>query len=182
MTISARSTAYTKLSSNSHPINYYKNFFFALFLILLVSIITFLSVQIWAYTNEITSKHHSVQLKNLRNLPKVELKWTETQLQTPYNRQCNFWDCFDIYLCGRTRHDRIAVYVYPLRTYVDENGSTATGTMSKQYYTILDTVIKSKYYTANPEEACLFLPSIDTLNQETINLNVTSAALASLPL
>lgn len=69
----------------------------------------------------------------------------------------------------------------PLESMWMKGGVPATEHLSKEYYHLLNTVIKSKYYTANPEEACIFIPSIDTLNQDRLRLNLTSRALSSLP-
>lgn len=73
------------------------------------------------------------------------------------------------------------MYVYPLKRYVNEKGVAAVDGMSKEFYKMLKMIIDSKYYTSNPNEACIFVPSIDMLNQKRINLNLTSAALKSLP-
>ncbi|XP_067013455.2 exostosin-2 [Anabrus simplex] len=52
--------------------------------------------------------------------------------------------------------------------------------MSREFYFILQSIIESKYYTPNPDEACIFVPSIDTLNQNRFRTLETSQALASL--
>ncbi|XP_056637726.1 exostosin-2 [Diorhabda carinulata] len=157
--------------------NKYKNFFFVL---LIVSIFIALSVPLANFTSDATKNYENIDFRNLQNLPLVKLTNGVTTV-TPRNTQCTHWDCFNVYRCGHTGHDRIAVYVYPLKKYVDENGVPATEHLSKEYYYLLNSVIKSKYYTANPEEACVFIPSIDTLNQDRIRLNLTSTALSSLP-
>lgn len=73
------------------------------------------------------------------------------------------------------------VYVYPnVRDFVDENGNKADK-FTKEFYVILQTIIKSRYYTSNPNEACIFIPSIDTLSQANINVDLVSKALAALP-
>lgn len=174
----------TKLNSGksihySTALKQYRNFFISLFIVLIIAILTAIWIQFWAITGEGFVKYEKIKLNNLGELP--EIKLVEKDF-TPslYLPKCTYWDCFNIYRCGRTGHDRIAVYVYPPKRYVNENGLSATKTISKEFYTILDTVIQSKYYTSNPDEACIFVPSIDTLNQMTINLNLTSAALKSL--
>lgn len=157
----------------------FKNFFIALFIILLISIITALLVQSWSFANDSSTHYEKIKLKNVLNLPEVVLTDSHP-IAKPHNTKCTYWDCFNIYRCGRTGHDRIAVYVYPLKKFIDINGVPAVGFMSKEYYTILESIIESKYYTANPHEACLFIPSIDTLNQDRIRINITSKALQSL--
>ncbi|KAB0802721.1 hypothetical protein PPYR_04907 [Photinus pyralis] len=174
MTISLRAS---KLVHSKIPS--FKHFFIALFVILLVSIIIAFVVQSWSFNNDGSKTYQKLQLKNVLNLPEVKLV-DDSPSSRPHNSKCTYWDCFNIYRCGRTGHDRIAIYVYPLKKYVDSKGVPIVEVMSKEYYMILQSIIESKYYTANPQEACLFVPSIDTLNQERIQANLTSRALESL--
>ncbi|XP_018334859.1 exostosin-2, partial [Agrilus planipennis] len=116
---------------------------------------------------------------NIKNLPLVQIR--NHRVSHTLNSSCSHWDCFNIYRCGRTGHDRIAVYIYPLKKYVDANNVPLTETISREFYMILESILKSKYYTANPYEACLFVPSLDMLNQERLQLNLTSSVLSSLP-
>ena len=51
----------------------------------------------------------------------------------------------------------------------------------QEMYDILETVHNSDYYTSNPEEACLFLPSVDLLNIKNVDKQLVSAVLNSLP-
>lgn len=174
MTISIRAS---KLVNSKIPS--FKHFFIALFIILLLSIITAFVVQNWSFNNDRYETYEKLQLKNILNLPEVKLL-DDAPSSRPHNSKCTYWDCFNIYRCGRTGHDRIAIYVYPLKKYVNSKGIPSVDIMSKEYYMILQSVIESKYYTANPHEACLFIPSIDTLNYERIRANLTSKALESL--
>ncbi|CAH0552853.1 unnamed protein product [Brassicogethes aeneus] len=162
--------------TSSH--NKYKNFFFILlFLILLISVLFIFSLS-WSSYDE-SKKFEKVKLVNIYNLPEVIIKsGTPTK---PRNVHCTHWNCFNIYKCGHSAFDRISVYVYPLKKYVDEDGVPATELMSKEYYQLLEAVINSKYYTANPNKACILIPSIDTLNQGRLRSNLTSKALNSLP-
>lgn len=178
MTIPVRLTP-MKAAHSSTALKQYRHFFIALFLILVIAILTAIWVQFWAVTIDGFTAYEKVKLSNLRNLPEVKLLERDF-VPSSYDSKCTYWDCFNIYRCGRTGHDRIAVYVYPPKKYINENGVSATSAISKEFYTILDTIIESKYYTSNPNEACIFVPSIDTLNQKRINLNLTSAALKAL--
>lgn len=175
------SVKHTAAKSTSSALKQYRNFFVGLFIVLIIAFLTAIWVQFWAITTEAYVHYEKIDLKNVKNLPLVQLQESDFQLPSTYNSKCTYWDCFNIYRCGRTGHDRIAVYVYPLRKYVNENGLVATNGLSREFYTILHTIVNSKYYTTNPMEACIFVPSIDTLNQQRINLNLTSAALKSLP-
>lgn len=72
------------------------------------------------------------------------------------------------------------IYVYPLTEYSDEKKSTTF--ITKEFYKILKTIINSPYYTPIAKEACLFVPSIDLLNQNLIDKNLVGKALNSLEL
>jgi len=63
---------------------------------------------------------------------------------------------------------------------VDERTDKVATTLSSEYFQILEAVLKSRYYTSNPNEACLFLPSLDLLNQNVFDKHLAGAALASL--
>ncbi|KAH8275193.1 hypothetical protein KR026_001601 [Drosophila bipectinata] len=97
--------------------------------------------------------------------------------QRARNVNCTFWDCLNIYKC---EHDRLKVYIYPLQDFVDERSDKVATTLSSEYFQILEAVLKSRYYTSNPNEACLFLPSLDLLNQNIFDKHLAGAALASL--
>ncbi|CAH1173727.1 unnamed protein product [Phaedon cochleariae] len=178
MSVSTKS-AFSKVYSltKASPYKKYRNFFFVL---LLISIFIALLVPFTNFSSDVSKNFERIDFRNLKNLPLVKLTNSASVL-APKNPLCNHWDCFNIYRCGHTGHDRISVYVYPLRKYIDEDGIQASEQLSREYFSLLNTVINSKYYTANPEEACIFIPSIDTLNQDKIQLNLTSRALSSLP-
>ncbi|XP_025420812.1 exostosin-2 isoform X2 [Sipha flava] len=94
---------------------------------------------------------------------------------------CTFYNCFNIYRCGHKFKGGFKVYVYPMARYLDTDGIPIGGKISKEYHTIISTIVESHYYTANPEEACVFVSSIDTLNQNRFRVKETSQALALLP-
>ncbi|XP_030372262.1 exostosin-2 [Scaptodrosophila lebanonensis] len=96
------------------------------------------------------------------------------------NVNCTFWDCLNIYKCGQNEHDKLKVFIYPLQEFVDEKSEKVATTLSAEYFQILEAVLKSRYYTSNPNEACLFLPSLDLLNQNIFEKNLAGAALATL--
>ncbi|CAK9822085.1 Ext2 [Anthophora retusa] len=65
--------------------------------------------------------------------------------------------------------------------YVDSLERPIASQITKEFYQILTAIISSKFYTPNPYEACIFIPSIDTLNQNRIKLQEVSQALKALP-
>lgn len=69
-------------------------------------------------------------------------------------RFCRMETCFDFSLC----RNGFKVYVYP-----------RAGSVSATYSKILTSVQESRYYTNNPHEACVFIPSVDTLDQDVLS-------------
>ncbi|XP_047485553.1 exostosin-2-like [Penaeus chinensis] len=93
---------------------------------------------------------------------------------------CHYFNCFNVYRCGRGGYQRISVYVYPMMRYVDEE-HVAIKPMSKEFYEIIDAILNSEYYTSDPDEACIFIPPIDTLNENNLRKDEIAKALAMLP-
>lgn len=100
---------------------------------------------------------------------------------TKKNDKCNYYDCFNVYKCNDGGTSNLFIYIYPIKHYVDEKNIPVGSFMSKEYFEILTTIQKSPYFTSNPEEACIFVPSIDVLNQNRFRTEETSYALSSLP-
>uniref|UniRef100_A0A182N0E2 Exostosin-2 n=1 Tax=Anopheles dirus TaxID=7168 RepID=A0A182N0E2_9DIPT len=142
---------------------------------------------------------------DLADVPQVVLD-KESELARARNRNCSYWDCFNVYRCGQRAPaalggleldgagaaaaaatvdeadvERISIYVYPLQEYVDADSRRPAGQLSREFYRILQAIADSPYYTDNPNEACLFLPTIDTLNQNRIDTTLVGKALAALP-
>lgn len=116
----------------------------------------------------------------IKTMPKVIVS-SRLPLSAQRNPRCSYYTCFNPYRCGRNGQQRIQVYVYPLKFYVNENGIPVIRHLSNEYYRIVQTIINSKYYTPEPEQACVFVVPFDTLSQYNFNINDTSRALNSLP-
>ncbi|KAM7342720.1 exostosin glycosyltransferase sotv [Cochliomyia hominivorax] len=123
---------------------------------------------------------------DLRNFNRISLDLndiTEVRLSESVDRSksrrsnCSIWTCVDPYRCG---HDRISVYVYPLVEYVDASSGTEAAPLTQEFFQILSTIVQSPYYTSNPNQACLFVPSIDLINQNNVDIDLINRALASL--
>jgi len=106
---------------------------------------------------------------------------------SPSTRQsqhnCTYHSCFDVYRCGFTSFDgppQISVYVYPPTRYVDEAGAAHELPMSQEFAAIVQAIVDSGFYTSEASSACLLVPSVDLLNQNTVRLHVASQILASL--
>ena len=96
---------------------------------------------------------------------------------------CTFhnYSCTEVHHCGYDDSTTISVYIYPLQQYYDEKGNDITPPMSREFEEILRVIAKSPYYSNDPETACVFLPSVDLLNQNFINPVNVGKILASLP-
>jgi len=117
-------------------------------------------------------KKHRLFLIPLSDAPERHIKvfnnGTQHTSTTPMSavaagRKCGHHSCFNIYRCGRVGQDHLSVFVYPIeRIFV--NGKLLQEVISKEFYQILDTILRSPYYVSDPEEACIFIPTIDLLN------------------
>lgn len=121
---------------------------------------------------------------DLKSIDTIQLD-NDAELARQHNENCSFWDCFNVYRCG----DKLGVYVYPLIDYVDadisdKNSKEASSTisvLSKEFSEILKSILESPYYTSDPKEACILIPSIDILNLNRINNDIVAKALQALP-
>ena len=72
-------------------------------------------------------------------------------------QNCGLDSCFNLTKC---QNKQFRVYVYPFDEHVPP---------SESYSKILNTLKESNYYTSNPEEACLFVLSLDTLDRDPLS-------------
>lgn len=63
---------------------------------------------------------------------------------------------------------------------MDEYNMPVSHTISKEYNELLTAISDSDFYTDDINRACLFVPSIDVLNQNTLRIKETAQALAQL--
>lgn len=150
--------------------------YYKLVILALVAVITLCFVLVIHQLNA-TVKIKRITL-DLSDIPETVLL-EDAELARARNGNCSYWDCFNVYRCGHRDQDRLTIYVYPLHNYVDTNGLSAF-TLTKEFYSILKAITESQYYTPNPNEACIFVPTIDTLNQNLVQPNLVAKALASL--
>lgn len=75
---------------------------------------------------------------------------------------CTMETCFDFSKC----YDDFLVYVYPPEPL---NSLGATLPVSANYQKLLTAITESRYYTADPERACLFVLAIDTLDRDSLS-------------
>lgn len=147
----------------------------AIALVLILSF-TFLLSQIFHF-----SQDRNVHVLNIKRA-QVEVLTASDKPSLHRDVNCSFWTCFDIYACGYhpVHQNKMGVYVYPLKTYTDLKDNSATQ-LTQEYYYMLEAITNSEYYTPNPKDACIFVPSIDMLNQIIINEPLVGQALNTLP-
>lgn len=100
---------------------------------------------------------------------KKNLKYEEQK--TPLNsnhfpretesKLCTMETCFDYTKC-----DKFLVYIYPFEPL---NSLGSSPPVSSNYQKIVTAITESRYYTTDPEEACLFVLGIDTLDRDTLS-------------
>lgn len=75
---------------------------------------------------------------------------------------CRMESCFDFTKC----YDDFLVYVYPPEPL---NSLGAAPPYSQSYQKIISAITESRYYTPDPEKACLFVLGIDTLDRDSLS-------------
>lgn len=166
----------------SNRISYHHHNIFVICLLIFVLFIVLISVyHIFKFGNtQKHSEHIPITLNDINALPTQALS-TSLVASNATNSSCTYFTCFNVYRCG-SQGNKLLVYVYPPKIYLDSAGRPITNQMTREFYQILNAIINSKFYTSNPYEACIFVPSIDTLNQNRLRLQEVSRALRSLPL
>jgi len=76
---------------------------------------------------------------------------------------CDFFNCFNVNLCDR-KFDSIKVYIYPVKKYVNTKNEQLFEEFSEEYWQLLTAIANSSYYTNEAKDACVFIPSLDTLS------------------
>lgn len=80
----------------------------------------------------------------------------------PPTRSCRMETCFDFTRC----YDEFLVYVYPPEPL---NSLGAAPPISLNYQKIVAAIEESRYYTSDPDRACLFVLGIDTLDRDSLS-------------
>ena len=142
--------------------------------------VVFLALEIWPIT------HFSGDESELNSPPDnddSEIVRLQAGSPLPKKRdsKCLAHSCFDIFRCAVNENKLISVYVYPFTNFLEENGRTINKAMSQEFYELLTAIMRSKYYTADLGKACIIVPSVDTLNQNGMDLKGYARILASLP-
>ena len=97
---------------------------------------------------------------------------------------CRFHTCFEINNCSIGINDLIGVYVYPdIEFITEESGENkrVSSVLSVEYRELISAVKESSYYQPNASKACVLIPSIDTLSQDVVDIELVSRMLHGLP-
>lgn len=94
-------------------------------------------------------------------------------------KDCNHYNCFDVYLCNPD-DGILKAYLYPVKKYQDSEGVYISGNFTEEFYQLTEAVFDSPYFVNDPNLACIFIPTIDTLKQSNLRLDETSKVFASL--
>lgn len=171
----------TRVSHKTNRIAYhYHNIFVICLLLFTLFVILIAAYHIFKFGDtQKRSVYNAIILNNLNSLP-VQVLSADSPTAEATNSSCTYFGCFNVYRCG-SQGNKLLVYVYPPKIYLDSLERAVTSQMTKEFYQIINAIISSKFYTPNPHEACIFIPSIDTLNQNRLKLQEVSQALRSLP-
>lgn len=156
----------------------HRAYYITLFSIVLLGLIATGMFQFWPHSIE-SSGDWSVEKRSVRDVPVVRLP-ADSPVPERGDLSCRMHTCFDVYRCGFNPRNKIKVYIYPLKKYVGEAGVPVSSTISREYNELLTAISDSDYYTDDITRACLFVPSIDLLNQNSLRVRETAQALAQL--
>ncbi|KAG5839150.1 hypothetical protein ANANG_G00201890 [Anguilla anguilla] len=155
-------------------------YYIALFSVVLLGLIATGMFQFWPHSIESTADW-SLDKRSVHDAPLVRLLFS-SPIPERGDLSCRMHTCFDVYRCGYNPKNRIKVYIYPLQRYVDEAGVAISSTgLSREYNDLLSAISDSDFYTDDVARACLLVPSIDVLNQNSLRIRETAQALALLP-
>jgi glucuronyl/N-acetylglucosaminyl transferase EXT1 len=110
------------------------------------------------------SKYSNSHAKDIDDLygTSTNTRHKHDHLKAANYKACTMETCFDFTKC----YDSFLVYVYPPEPV---NSLGAMPPVSANYQKILTAISESRYYTADPEKACLFVLAIDTLDRDSLS-------------
>uniref|UniRef100_A0AAQ5ZKM5 Exostosin-2 n=1 Tax=Amphiprion ocellaris TaxID=80972 RepID=A0AAQ5ZKM5_AMPOC len=155
-------------------------YYITLFSVVLLGLIATGMFQFWPHSIESTADW-TLDKRSVHDAPLIRLP-VSSPIPERGDLSCRMHTCFDVYRCGYNPKNRIKVYIYPLQRFVDELGVPISSTgLSREYNDLLSAISDSDFYTDDITRACLFIPSIDVLNQNSLRIRETAQALAMLP-
>ncbi|KAM3855627.1 exostosin-2 isoform 2-T8 [Vipera latastei] len=153
-------------------------YYIALFSVVLLGLIATGMFQFWPHSIE-SSNDWTLEKRSIHDVPIIKIP-ADSAIPERGDLSCRMHTCFDVYRCGFNPKNKIKVYIYSLKKYVDEYNMPVSHTISKEYNELLTAISDSDFYTDDINRACLFVPSIDVLNQNTLRIKETAQALAQL--
>ncbi|KAL7992295.1 hypothetical protein Chor_016551, partial [Crotalus horridus] len=153
-------------------------YYIALFSVVLLGLIATGMFQFWPHSIE-SSNDWTLEKRSIHDVPVIKIP-ADSAIPERGDLSCRMHTCFDVYRCGFNPKNKIKVYIYSLKKYVDEYNMPVSHTISKEYNELLTAISDSDFYTDDINRACLFVPSIDVLNQNTLRIKETAQALAQL--
>ncbi|CAH8521467.1 unnamed protein product [Schistosoma curassoni] len=125
----------------------------------LICFIIFSMIVYYYYNNNFNSLYDMMIISNEEYTRKFQQSYY--QLPLYMNKHCTYSTCFNISNCVREIIDKslhnIRIYIYPL------NDSLMFTSFSQQFISLYNTIISSKYYVNQIEEACIIIPGLDLL-------------------
>ncbi|XP_010610816.1 exostosin-2 isoform X2 [Fukomys damarensis] len=152
-------------------------YYVALFSVVLLGLLATGVFQFWPHSID-ASGDWAVEKRSVA-VPVVRLPG-DSPVPERGDLSCRMHTCFDVYRCGFNPKNKIKVYIYSLKKYVNELGVPVSSTISREYNELLSAIADSDYYTDDISRACLFVPSIDLLSQHALPIRETAQALAQL--
>ena len=127
----------------------------------------------WQGEAEISAKGRALHAAGLKNFVS-QYEWNRggaENFNPPSKKSsvygdCSMSKCFDF---SRCRGRPFKVYVYP------DNAAGAAKKQSLIFQNVLATIRASRFYTNNPEEACVFVPSLDTIDRDELSKDCDSS-------
>ncbi|KAF3832697.1 hypothetical protein F7725_026362 [Dissostichus mawsoni] len=155
-------------------------YYITLFSVVLLGLIATGMFQFWPHSIE-SATDWTMDKRSVHDAPLIRLPFSNP-IPERGDLTCRMHTCFDVYRCGYNPKNRIKVYIYPLQKFVDELGVPISSTgLSREYNDLLSAISDSDFYTDDVTRACLFIPSVDVLNQNSLRIRETAQALAMLP-
>lgn len=123
------------------------------------------NIILYKYASNDNNKHFK-DIDDLYETPTyTRLKNSDHHQKSINFNACTMETCFDFTKC----YDDFLVYVYPSES---TNSLGAAPPVSANYQKILTAITESRYYTSDPEKACLFVLAIDTLDRDSLSEDV----------
>lgn len=157
----------------------YQKYYIILFSVILIGVVITTVLQFWPHAIDSDSGGNNYYISAWNSLPEVRVM-DSAPLPPKGDLECSYFTCFDVYRCSYETN-RISLYIYPMKKYMDEAGEPILGQISREFYDILIAISESQFFTPDPDKACIFVPPLDLLNQNSMNVEKVGQILAQLP-